>query len=296
MSTLKRHGYYCRSRKAGSTIRLQSCISCAKGKARCNKEQPCSRCRSKAIECHYPPKPLRRTAAGSLYVSEVQTLRQGTAPLLSTSHSSSDYDHDINGNSNVLLDPALEIPRPALTGLANGVFDPSIEFADFSSLSSNVEGAWYDSFDSSNLARPSPSPNDATQRIQQAANRSIDLIFHSPSTYNIRSFNHRAQSSTFTQRTSNLILHTLKSYPIVILRDQTLPPFIHPHLVSKEVENNDMEPLSNCVNLIHMLSSGFSGSRKLSWKNVRMDCESLYTNVRLPSFSSWWWEVSDRNS
>lgn len=185
----------------------------------------------------------------------------------------------MNGNSNVLLDPALEIPSPGLTGLANELFDLNIDFTDFSSLSSNLEGAWYDSLDSSNLARHSPSPNDATQRMQQAANPSIDLIFHSPSTYDVRSFNPRARSSTGTHRTSNLILHTLKSYPMMILRDQTLPPFIHPHLVSNEVEYKDMEPLSNCVNLIHMLSSGFSGSRKLFWKNVRMDCESLYTNV-----------------
>ena len=213
-------------------------------------------------------------------MSEVPTLRQGTAPSLATSHSSSDHDHDMNGNSNVLLDPALEIPSPGLSGLANELFDANIDFADFSSPSSNLEGAWYDSLDSSSLARHSPSPNDATQRMQQAANRSVDLIFHFPPTYNVRSLSHRAQSSTGTQRTSNLILHTLKSYPMMILRDQTLPPFIHPHLVSKEVENNDMEPLSNCVNLIHMLSSGFSGSRKLFWKNVRMDCESLYTNVR----------------
>ncbi|KAF1971540.1 hypothetical protein BU23DRAFT_175502 [Bimuria novae-zelandiae CBS 107.79] len=44
-STLKRHGYYCRSRRLGSTARPRSCIACAKGKARCDNRRPeCSRC------------------------------------------------------------------------------------------------------------------------------------------------------------------------------------------------------------------------------------------------------------
>ncbi|KFY91853.1 hypothetical protein V498_05290, partial [Pseudogymnoascus sp. VKM F-4517 (FW-2822)] len=55
----------------------------------------------------------------------------------------------------------------------------------------------------------------------------------------------------------------------------SLPPFIHPRLISSEAENNHMEPLTNCICLVHMISSGIRGSRKLFWKNVQMECERM---------------------
>ena len=54
-ATLKRHKYYCQSRRVTDITGSRACISCARGKARCDNRQPeCSRCITKAIECHYP--------------------------------------------------------------------------------------------------------------------------------------------------------------------------------------------------------------------------------------------------
>ena len=79
------------------------------------------------------------------------------------------------------------------------------------------------------------------------------------------------------QKTAHLMLHTLRSYPSMMMRHNTLPPFIHPSaLTSLNVDNNDdVEPLNNCISLSYMLNSGVKGSRKLFWKNVRMECERL---------------------
>jgi len=78
-------------------------------------------------------------------------------------------------------------------------------------------------------------------------------------------------------KTANLVLNTLKSYPLMMLRRDNLPPFVHPHLMAMhavtDAENNDMEPLNNCISLLHMVNSGVTGSRKLFWRNVRMECE-----------------------
>ena len=53
-SSLKRHGYYCRSRKVGVISRSRSCIACAKSKIRCDGARPaCGRCANKNHECHY---------------------------------------------------------------------------------------------------------------------------------------------------------------------------------------------------------------------------------------------------
>ena len=84
------------------------------------------------------------------------------------------------------------------------------------------------------------------------------------------------------QKTGNLILHTLKSYPSMMVRHNTLPPFIHPSLTSLNVENDDIEPLNNCISLSYVLNSGVKGSRKLFWRNVRMECERLGEMVPVP--------------
>ncbi|KAG2170740.1 hypothetical protein VTO58DRAFT_110979 [Aureobasidium pullulans] len=36
-----------------------------------------------------------------------------------------------------------------------------------------------------------------------------------------------------------------------------------------------MEPLANCLSLLHMIGGNIRGSRKLFWKNVSMECERL---------------------
>ena len=212
------------------------------------------------------------------YNTEVPRQQQQVLPSLVVPHPDNEHGQEVSSNSNLLLDPTFDISNPDPADLANEIFDPNTDFADLFSPQSNDEGAWYHSLDSSSVARPS-SPIDQVQYLQEAAIRSANLLIQSLPTYSVRSFDHRAQLNTGAQRISDLILHTLKSYPMMMLRDNSLPPFIHPYLVSDEIENNDMEPLTNCTNLVHMLSSRYHGSRKLFWKNVRMECESLYVDV-----------------
>lgn len=70
-SSLKRHGYYCRSRKVGSVNRPRSCITCARDKARCdNRRSECSRCKAKGIECCYPKMTSRVPVAKDHYRDE----------------------------------------------------------------------------------------------------------------------------------------------------------------------------------------------------------------------------------
>ncbi|CAG9992929.1 unnamed protein product [Clonostachys byssicola] len=87
----------------------------------------------------------------------------------------------------------------------------------------------------------------------------------------VRSLIQRPKRTAASQRITNLTLHTLKSYPLIMLRDKALPPFIHPSLLSSNLES-DMEPLSNCISLMHMIGGQVKGTRKLFWKNVAMEC------------------------
>lgn len=106
-----------------------------------------------------------------------------------------------------------------------------------------------------------------------------DLSFQTTPSSTVRSLTRRPGKQTEAQGTVNLILRTLKSYPLMMLRPDNLPPFIHPSLVSFDEEATSMEPLNNCMSLLHMISSGVPGSRKLFWKNVRLECERLTEEV-----------------
>ncbi|OJK01952.1 hypothetical protein ASPACDRAFT_40769 [Aspergillus aculeatus ATCC 16872] len=92
----------------------------------------------------------------------------------------------------------------------------------------------------------------------------------------IRSLLQRPRLNVGAQRTASLILHTLRSYPQMMLRDSILPPFIHPHLIRLDTESETMEPLTNCISMVHMTSGPVRGNRKLFWKNVHWECERLY--------------------
>lgn len=98
-------------------------------------------------------------------------------------------------------------------------------------------------------------------------------------TWNVRSLVHRPRLEVRVQRTASLIISTLKSYPRMMLYQNTFPPFIHQHIMKVESGDTELEPLMNCVNLVHMLSSGYQGSRKLFWKNVRLECEQTLEQV-----------------
>ncbi|KAJ5702794.1 hypothetical protein N7488_010342 [Penicillium malachiteum] len=46
-----------------------------------------------------------------------------------------------------------------------------------------------------------------------------------------------------------------------------------------------MEALDNCISLVYMMHSGTNGSRKLFWRNIRMECERLCSEAW--QLSSW---------
>ena len=106
-------------------------------------------------------------------------------------------------------------------------------------------------------------------------------------TYLFGSLIQRSRPHTGTQRTASLIVQILKSYPLMLVRPNTLPPFIHPRLVRRDVENSDMEALNNCITLLHMITSGVPGSRRLFWRNVRTECEKFLEEVRETGAQGW---------
>ncbi|TVY37446.1 hypothetical protein LOCC1_G006780, partial [Lachnellula occidentalis] len=275
-STLKRHGYYCRSRRAGSTTRSRSCIPCARRKARCDNRRPgCSRCIIKAVECCYPANTSKGAGPKIQHGDEGPVERRTMAPLLVPESPSTESRQEAGDACDIILDSTLVTSDPEFAGFGAEYFDwknPELDFAEFLDLQTNDKRIQYPSSASSSLVSHStPSTDPPEQQAHSSPNVSIP---RSP-TRMVRSFIQKPRLTTGAQNIANLILHTLKSYPLMMLRYNTLPPFIHPRLIYSDVENDHMEPLSNCISLVHMISSGVKGSRKLFWKNVRLECEHM---------------------
>jgi hypothetical protein len=157
--------------------------------------------------------------------------------------------------------------------------EPLVDFADFLDPQTFPESFDYTLPGSPTLMPYSAPVIDQVSHVPQALTP-LFSIPPTPSMYSPRSLISRPSMTDGLKRTTNLILHTLKSYPKMMLHHNTLPPFIHPRLISSNVDNDDMEPLLNCMSLVHMVKGGVKGNKKLFWRNVRIECERLREEVR----------------
>jgi hypothetical protein len=99
-------------------------------------------------------------------------------------------------------------------------------------------------------------------------------------TYHMRSFTQRPTTTAtgITNPTATMMLRILTSYPIMLRDPKNPPPFIHPSFL----DSRSLESLDTCASLVQMLASGVKGSKKLLWKNVRLECERLGVQVQSP--------------
>ncbi|KAK4156571.1 hypothetical protein C8A00DRAFT_12487, partial [Chaetomidium leptoderma] len=280
-STLKRHGYYCQSRKeGGAATRHRSCVSCARRKARCDNKRPaCSGCVARAVECHYPSntskgEPRSRRSGDASPVQSAQWLMEVDSSPTASHH------HPPFDTALVASDPT---PPTTPEEVYLGWDDPAIDliFADLiNPQTSDNDTSQSSSASSSTVDRDSPSTASSivvrgSPPRTIASSPRMSILRQPP--YLLGSFIPRPKIEIGTQKTANLVLHTLKSYPLMLLRHNTPPPFIHPRfLSSSSIEHDEMEPLNNCISLLHMFSSRVPASRKLFWKNVRMECERFH--------------------
>jgi len=273
-------------------------MSCAKRKAQCDNKQPaCSRCRTKAIQCRYPDNGSKGTTSKTPGTPRGDNDRpiegQGVASSFVVDSSNADDGIEVGSQGDTPLGNELAtlVSDPTHIEAVSLEWDgTSFDVSDFLNMPENHDTAQQPSFVSPTLLRASTYSAEKTYQDQQLL-AYPKLSIPAQLNYNVRLFIERPkmQAGT-THRTARLILHTLKSYALMMLRhENALPPFIHPRLISQDVGDetgNDMEPLNNCISLVHMLASRLPGSRKLFWKNVLMECERLYEVVRF-DISGW---------
>lgn len=283
-STLKRHWYYCRSRIVGSTTRPRSCIICARGKQGCDSRRPqCSRCKNKGTECHYPTKSPRDVTSGINHGGDDAATEPGEMALSSVATSPIthvDNPQDASYGDEITLDnDATVLPDPYFIDIGDLYLDwgnIDISLVDF--LDTPTEGPYHNTLSISPSALHSTPSTKQIVQIQQGLT-SPDILLQATPSSAFRSLVKRPETQPGAQGTTNLILRTLNTYPLMLLRHDNLPPFIHPSLVFSDVDNTSMEPLNNCMSLMYMICGGVQGDRKLLWTNVRMECERFLAEV-----------------
>ncbi|OIW22668.1 hypothetical protein CONLIGDRAFT_719727 [Coniochaeta ligniaria NRRL 30616] len=273
LSTLKRHGYYCQSKKEITVSRSRACICCAKRKIRCDGRRPsCSKCIANAIDCQYPATTIKDKGSTSQRKDDRPIHRR--CPV-SPPTISSDV---VEGSGRSGLENELSTPVHDLS-VAGDIHLPwddiSITFAEFLNDPMNEYLVPCPSPSLSDMVRNNHNPfTDQTPSLQDTC-PSPTLTIPAVPNDNVRLLIQRPKTNAGTLSIASLVFQTLKSYPLMMSRHDTLPPFIHPRVMSSGIDRNYLEPLNNCASLGHMLGAEVQGGRKLFWKVVRMECERL---------------------
>jgi len=280
-STLKRHGYYCRSRKGGEQAsRSRACIACAKAKARCdNLPVACGRCASKNIQCIYRSRKALReeTQDSSLEEEDNAGDRTGTEASTSTSPKNA---HGLTacGVSRLAgenastqfgnLDDTEELFRWDMTDFAA----PKLHTWDYRKSPVPIAPM---PFDLAISRLENEYPLDHMSSI-------LETTMPMMPTYEMRCFTRRPTLKGAAHATATMMTHILTSYPPMMRNPASPPPFIHPSSMVRAADNHQShESLATCASLMGLLGSGSEANRKLVWKNVRLECERLHAEVRV---------------
>ncbi|KAH8200684.1 hypothetical protein TruAng_005148 [Truncatella angustata] len=242
----------------------------------------------KAIECHYPAH-VPGSAASTIRRSDGELREWQQAPSLFIGDSQAATEREDTSNEfNAIFDAALFASNSELTNVAGDSFDwinTDTSIAKFSYQQSKDVTVTFPSLEPSYLisqtAAPPEYPTVQLQEVMWSPSLSIPpVLSHTP-----RSLIQRPTMRTGAERIRSLIFHTMKSYPLMILHNDSVLPYVHAHLASSDDEDDGMEPLNNCISLVHMLSHGVRGSSKLFWKNCEllaaMQALSIYIIMRL---------------
>ncbi|KAK1760076.1 hypothetical protein QBC47DRAFT_366346 [Echria macrotheca] len=293
-STLKRHNYYCRSKKT-PVSRIRSCVACAKRKSRCDGQKPaCARCVDRGITCAYPSVGRPRQTSGPT---------PGLGDATDGSTPGSDDSVPSHVGSTPVGSDATDITVPAEWDASEFGFLPDFsdpqtyEALDFSTPPplTGPGGADFTFSPNQQHATTAAEPVNNNRKnslipltIAQLSHIVVPPPLATQPAYLFRSLEQRpATKQLGREKPASLVLKTLKSYVLMMTRPQELvtpPPFLHPKLMrlvlAPEGTDNgivaEMEPLHNCISLLHMAGSRVPGSRKLFWRTVRGECERLH--------------------
>ncbi|OOQ83247.1 hypothetical protein PEBR_36153 [Penicillium brasilianum] len=232
-------------------------------------------CSTKGIECRYSASSRQSTEARIQKIANVSTGRRNTIPSPPESDVFAESSLATNSDVDAIIDSVLVPSDLVSTNFGDASIDDINQDLGFSSFL-GLQG--YQNAIQTPLSGWYPVEGQQTTSY-------FNLSIPAQVTSNPRSLVKRVRFKIGGEGTAALILHTLKSYLRMMMHHHTLPPFIHPRTISPDFDQGNTEPLVNCVSLVHMIGRKVRGSRKLFWKNVRLECERLLSDHL--SLSKW---------
>ena len=296
-----RHLRYCRNR---TRTRPRSCQACNAAKTKCSFQTPCSRCTKKNIECMYDSKSsVERRTTTSRSATSTDLVRARTRPCRSpsTSFFNGAFSHASDEGLQICdvpfeLFPAVDNAQMQISMDCGSLDDLSMHLAPVNeSLALEELFAWGDYTSDQDQTWRDVSVIAPDDKLYQQTpdwckwtrhGLSLSIVTeNTPAKQNSNS-NHPATASQIQQARAQLsadvIIQSLRAFPTMMLRRETLPWFIHAQsqLLSKAATPALPEAMSTCMGIAQMFASKTRESEPFLWRTIRSEYRRFVDQVR----------------
>ncbi|KAF2489434.1 hypothetical protein BU16DRAFT_622951 [Lophium mytilinum] len=254
-SSYKRHGYYCRSKQTGNpNSRKRSCTSCVRAKTRCDAQVPrCSKCEHSGIKCRYDKVTKRGSPASD---SDILSTRSNSDSIATSQASKSPQALLVNKEE--MLDGFMQLEDDGM----------SIDLAK-----------WAPQIDPG-FSIDMTFPN-ISEIFQPSVNDCIPpegcIYLADPESLPFRPIVRRKMARSGSEMSSQFLIRIIRSYPEMMLRRETFPPFIHPQY---RTSSGDIpETLANCMSVAQMFTTRTKESKNFMWRAIQMERDRVLTNL-----------------
>jgi hypothetical protein len=294
-TSYNRHVLYCRRAQNRPRTRVRSCRPCSIAKAKCSFHPRCSRCINKGLECVYDTATAtRKNQVVDEQLAQINTpnfspisLTSGifTSDDLFPSGDATDTDAQVDIDWDGLVSPTADILpqtrksnlchfyQPATDIIPNGphllaefdarhAVEPLYENFEPGSRS-HTEFPWYAGSTRDDRLAVLARPTHLSDRTD------ADMLSRLPI------------SDPVLHVTTTVLMQMLRAFPQMMLRRETLPPFIHGHWYrpSSATELSLPEPLVNCIGIAQIFASHNSESKPFLWRTIKQEQRSLVEKV-----------------
>jgi Fungal Zn(2)-Cys(6) binuclear cluster domain len=285
--TKNRHRFYCRSKlsKGQHLPPKRSCIACVRAKVRCDvRPGKCARCESKGLRCEWPPRTGYLPKKGSLSSQRGSGASEASTDLIPSTFSSrtqktgDELNHELT--SGILTNAnKSEYRASTQSGDLSGVHPLNSLSPATGPVPNLLNEKQLDLFAISARLAQYGAPFQSYQFT--AYSITFPYIPKQVSTRNEwRAFQHRIFSNPVQKQSAATLRRFLASYPTMMLRQATFPPFIHPQCIP-DVEGNVslLGPLDRCVELARAFRYRTRENAEIVWRDIRVEHERLWTEV-----------------
>lgn len=275
-----RHVRYCHRRHGLDlqTSRQKACHYCSQAKLKCDFRSPCSRFASKHKQCTYDTSKTVKTKAKA----DTGASKAPATAISNHAERSPDYQSIV-----------------ASATLPLALFSQEQDFDVNNSLAWPISGATLSPKAVSQLFDISPETSLGLRgwdAIEQAEDAMQLLPYNTVSTLSSNMSSTNPDSSAMGRKRlicgqpissgcRQLIISTLLSYPRMLLRQETLPPFVHPlgNIPSYDqggpsstsavipTSSGQREPLITCISIAHLFAVRTSGNQSFLWRTIEAE-------------------------